>query len=390
MTGHIRNGLIALTAVGMLAACREPSGPVRQEREPSVSLDVGAATLTCAISKPMPSPVQTWTYFGPNMSGATCGVSWSFSVPAFSVPGIWTGFVFRSFVIVPGGTPPGAPIYTFATSYNNGEPQGGYSLGPMEIAFAQPVDRFVMEFLFQGCSVVTCGSGFRRLVVQNDSGRTLLDTLAVALAIIDRPNIRRVLVYPDSVGMAVGQPIPTVVGGWYTISFRPDSSCPPSGDSILDSKQVRDAFRTEMAQSLANGPLERGGEIWKMLDGSYQPVPRADPFATECSYGVGIGAPPLGAANSRPSGVYHTHPSLPQAPVTNCPGQTGGYYDPDANGGGSAADWDYASNGANLIPVYAYGKSGRTYRLDPLVPKSSRSNNKNRWRPNGPGCFTRF
>lgn len=177
----VRSGVL-LAACTALVACSDRFSPLSPHNRAPVSLDLGAAMLPCAVYKLMPSPVQTYTYFGSTMSGSACGVSWNLAVPSFSVPGIQTGFVFRSFAA--GGTASGAPIYTLATSYNNGEPQGSYQLGPMVVAFGQSVDRFVMEFDHGCVAAGQCGTGFRRIVVENDSGRVLLDTLADKLAIL--------------------------------------------------------------------------------------------------------------------------------------------------------------------------------------------------------------
>lgn len=172
---------------------------------------------------------------------------------------------------------PGVPIPTFATSDTNTARQGIVQNGPIEVTFSQSVDALSMDFV-ENCdpALGECATHMHRFVARNDSGRVLVDTLAGiltptphVLATIERVGIRSVSMYADSADIdSDGIPNESdtrVIPGWYTLSFRPDSSCPPSGDSVLDSKQVRDEICDAYAKS-GTPPnfIEHGGDIYKM------------------------------------------------------------------------------------------------------------------------------
>ena len=394
----MRKRLLVAGAFIGVGACSDVTEPARKATSgPQVSASV--ATTSCAITFPMPSPIQTWVPVGLTVRGSVCSINWEMTEPpAYSTDIVARGFVFRQFDIP--SQVAGLPIPTFAVSYNNLATQGLYQNGPIEVTFSQRVDAFTMDFL-ENCGGTTgspCNMHLHRIVARNDSGRVLLDTVAGSLVLtpptqhvlvtIERAGIRSVSVHGDSVGKAIDLVTTTVIPGWYTLSFRPDSTCPPSRDSLLDSKQVRDVLRAEMASSLANGGVERGGEIWKMTDGTYRAFPQNDPSATPCSFAPPTTVPPPGAAFGRPSGLYHTHPAFPNdiVPAACGSGLAGNKFAPNANGGGSLEDWNYSDNGM-FIPIYAYTKQKLVYRLDPGTPASQRKYNPNRWKSNGPGCF---
>lgn len=265
----------------------------------------------------------------------------------------------------------------------------------MVVAFGQSVDRFVMEFDHGCVAAGQCGTGFRRIVVENDSGRVLLDTLADKLAILERLNIRRVLIYPDSIGISPNQPIPIVVGGYYTVSFRPDSTCPPSGDPIVDTKQVRDAIKQAYGGSGAPPAFrEAGGDVFLMDDGSFRAFPRPEPSASSCTFPAFIPQFPPGAV--RHAAFYHSH-APENSFVMNCavfqPGNpvpvsySSGKVRNDPTGGLSPGDWAVASSPSGPW-VYAFN-GARLSRGDAGTSVSAQARNPNRWKVGSVGCFVK-
>jgi len=257
--------------------------------------------------------------------------------------------------------------------------------GPNTIDFAQPVSEFTAIIQRQS----TDPSDLRVAVL--DGGNTLLlDTTSADIVTVRVPGIRKARVYARTTGLLL-EADSVVFKRRYQLSFRPDSSCPPSGDEILDSKQVRDQLREDLEQSLPNDPpqnrKERGGLIYKMQDGTFRAFPQLDPYATGCTFHPNYQVvDPVGAM--RLYGFYHTHPQLAGEPVYGCAGTNlPQKADPDANGGGSDADWEFANLPAVKLPVYAITKRGRVYRMDPGVPVSARGSNPNRWQSTGPGCL---
>ena len=232
-----------------------------------------------------------------------------------------------------------------------------------------------------------CGTGMRRIQAFGDTGQLLADTMVLAPGVVDRLGMRRILLFADSTG--VFGDLTTVVGGRYTIGFRPDSSCPPSGDSVLDSKQVRDAIYDAYAKS-GTPPnfIEHGGDIYKMQDGTYQAFPHADPTASSCTFTPIPPAqevPPPGA--DRRWGVFHTH-APENSYVVGCKHSnrsiTNGYAANQPTGGLSQEDWSIASRYGHY--VYAYDGT-RVWRGDIGVNPSLWKSNPNKWKRVAKGCF---
>ena len=337
----------------------------------------------CQLSKANAAspPGSNRIVFATPLFGIDCGVNWSMQTNPISVTP--SGYEFLPPFVAPNST---STMFQIAT--------GNVQNGPNFLIFYIPIDIFVSTTVTIDDHAETSpyppGPPEQRVIAYDASHRLLLDTLGGAETVIARRGMTDVTVYP-----APENPVPGYTGPdtlrfkrQYSISFRADSSCPPSGDSLIDSKQVRDELRSAMASSLANGSVERGGEIWKMLDGTFRAFPRPNPTATPCSYAPPTTNPPPGAEFGRPSGFYHTHPALPGdiAPLSCGPAMAGGTFQPNSNGGGSDKDWAFANSGM-FTPVYAYTKEGRVYRLDPGTIPYPKMKNPNSWKPTGLGCF---
>ena len=84
-----------------------------------------------------------------------------------------------------------------------------------------------------------------------------------------------------------------------------------------------------------------------------------------------------------PVGEYHTHMSKHLEPLTGCRGQKPGEIRKadrkQRTGGGSDADWDYAT--VRQESMYVIDYDYKVWRLDPNTPEGSpRRNNPNRWK----------
>ncbi len=392
--------LVAGALVGV-AACNDVTEPARKAASgPQISAAV--ATISCVITVPMPSPVMTWVPVGAPVRGSVCSIAWEMTEPlVFSTGIVAQGFVFRQFDIA--SQVPGVRIPTFAVSYNNLASQGLYQNGPIEITFSQPVDAFSMDFL-ENCDGNTgrpCKTHLHRIVARNASGSVLLDTLAGTLivnptnqhvfATIERVGIRSVSVHGDSVGKDIDGVTTTVIPGWYTLSFRPDSSCPPSGDNVLDSKQVRDAIYNAFANS-GTPPnfIEHGGDIYKMTDGTYKAFPRSDPTASACTYSTISPAnePPLPFGAQSRWAYFHSHAPEGSYVVGCWDAATGTMTNGNTNnqptGGLSPGDWGAASSQGFF--VYAYDGT-RVWRGDIGVNSALWKKNPNKWKHDAKGCF---
>lgn len=366
----------------VLSGCTDAVSPDARAGE-RVNAAVGYPSSTgCTVSLVQPSISRTEYPVNMPYSGTDCGVNYSISLPPFP-PRI--GFPYAQLVFrAPLPSPAGTVIYGFSSSYNNGSPQGVFQNGPMDFSFSQPVDRFVMEFDGGSCTVGGgCGTGMRRIQAFGDTGQLLADTMVLAPGVVDRLGMRRILLFADSTG--VFGDLTTVVGGRYTIGFRPDSSCPPSGDKVLDSKQVRDAIYDAFANS-GSPPnfVEHGGDIYEMSDGTYKAFPRPDPTATACSYSTISPAnePALPTGAKGRWAYFHSH--APEGSfVVGCTSGSG-YVRNGLTGGLSPADWSTASSQG--FYVYAYDGT-RVWRADIGVNSTQWSKNPNRWKRNSKRCF---
>jgi hypothetical protein len=164
--------------------------------------------------------------------------------------------------------------------------------------------------------------------------------------------------------------------------------CPPTEDPVLDDLDVRAGLKNELSLSRPNWATganrkERRGFIFRRDDGTYFLEPLADPNATMCETGIpGLPAVPV-IPGATFVGEYHTHTSKHRERLTGCRGQKPGE-DRRANrkarsGGGSDADWNYAT--VRQKSMYVIDYDHKVSRLDPdTFEGSPRRNNPNQWK----------
>jgi hypothetical protein len=184
-----------------------------------------------------------------------------------------------------------------------------------------------------------------------------------------------------------------------TVTVTP---CAATGDSILDSPEVRTQMLDELAASNPSATPgtgvkhERFDIIFRRGDGSYYVKYVPDSLATECVSFVRFAAGD--SAGDVPVAIFHTHPSNTNELVYGCPSDTlsngvvlryaqrrgdGGALrraNPNANGGGSVGDWETARSTG--YDVYIVGKDGHHYKLPhdtTQVPRGQESSNPNVW-----------
>ncbi|MBX6332931.1 MAG: hypothetical protein IRY91_13875 [Gemmatimonadaceae bacterium] len=184
-----------------------------------------------------------------------------------------------------------------------------------------------------------------------------------------------------------------------TVTVTP---CAATGDSILDSPEVRKQMLDELAASNPSATpgtgvkKERAGLIFKRPDGSYYLKYIPDSTTTECfshlQYVPGDSVGDVAIV------TFHTHPSNDGDPVYGCPPDTlangrvvrwaqrrnDGLRAPRANssgnGGGSDQDWSVVRSSA--IDGYTISKDGHVYMLPhdtTQVPVGDEANNPNVW-----------
>lgn len=201
----------------------------------------------------------------------------------------------------------------------------------------------------------------------------------------------------------------------YDVSFS-IPECPSTGDTVLNTKGVRDSLTAAFNRSNPNAPpgtgarMEHEGVVWQMPDGSFLAVDYPGlTVGTECG-AIFSSQPSPPVSGAVKVAEFHTHPSSGNEPLYACPnlpampgvpkppyhaqfaGDSGIVDNPvgDANGGGSPQDWMNAF--LHNTTEYIVNKDGSVWRLDPNTLIFDRAKNPNQWHwqnPSVPGCFTR-
>ena len=186
-------------------------------------------------------------------------------------------------------------------------------------------------------------------------------------------------------------------------------SCTRTGDTILDTKSVRDSLLAAMARSNPDTDprlmqrREVGGLIFQHVDSVtndtsyYFKETPSYVRQTACQNGWGIFSGRI--PRDKPVGSFHTHPSAAGDTVYGCnarnakqtpggPGTVRIAGDERKSGGGSEGDWDMTLNPSWPIPQYVMTKSGLISRLNYGTPKGARKQNPNiwYWKSNPNGC----
>lgn len=206
--------------------------------------------------------------------------------------------------------------------------------------------------------------------------------LTIETVTVSAPRIRKVQLLPASADYVA-----------YADASFVRAPCPPTGDPVLDSPDVRKVMLDLLAASRPNpngtGKKELGAYLYRDADETYDALPIDDPTATDCGFTIPGGSPAL-PPGAVPVGVFHTHPSTAGERLYGCqdvkPGEIKRASRSKTAGGGSPPDWEGATiSGA---PVYVLNLNRKVARLDPGVAVSQRGNNPNQWKFNsGSDCL---
>lgn len=352
-----------------------------------MSADVGVAASPCLITQVANPATQLPGAFrvGVPANGSECGISWSMRTPPLiNRQSIWGYYFYYP------PAPAGAKVSPFFVSTDVG---GYFQNGPNVVTFAHAIDVFTSEFSAGMPGGLPQQRTFiRRLTAFDSLGRLLIDTIGGDVVTVRRQGMRVVHVFGENTGVdVIAYPVrdTTVVGGAYVLSFRPDSSCPPSGDPVLDTKQIRDAIDSAYVRSgMPPAFKETGGDIFLMDDGSYKAIPRNEPTASACTFPVPLVTPPLPPGATKQWAYYHSH-APENAFVNGClESKSGTFYSGfiknESSGGLSPGDWGISSTQG--LYVYAYNGS-KVSRANIGVPRSSWVKNPNRWKLSSMRCM---
>lgn len=385
-------------ALAVLAACAsdDPATAPRRRASLSVSGSLVAASA-CQIGMRVDTVITLGVtlYWIPPTRDSTCDVQWELNLNYVDIP-VAVGYRGPTFITAMSAPVPARHLEpTIGTNS-----MWGVQNGPIKIQFMADVDQFTSDIAtlpqyhidHPGLWVFE-GPATQRIVAYNGVNAVLIDTLGGMVTAITRAGIRRVEVYPSLTGTMFSPTDTSVYKRWYTMSFRPDSSCPPVADPILNQKEVRDAMRQLVVTSNAATPW-REEAIAIATDSSgtkFFPVYKAQPAATGCSNPIANNLPNMPAGGVQWVALGHSHMNE-GGWVANCPSAPGGGFATNLPTGGlSPADWDVSESSA--VYVYAITTDGFVDRTDRITrgkqanAKFGKAGNPNRWRVGARGCF---
>jgi hypothetical protein len=382
----------AFIALVVLAACSDDTATTA----PRTRLTIGSASpasgaAPCAMGIRWNAPVSAWTYWATPQRDTSCGVTYVMSLDSVD---LWlggrNGAVFETYS---SPTTPANQLMTPFSTYRWAGGDYGVQNGPIMIRFETPIDRFRSEIsAFPGNALT--GPLTQRIVALDAMDNVLIDTTGGLVTELVRTRMRTVRVYPSYYGIVRENGDSVVFKRWYSMSFRPDSSCPPSGDTLADSRAFRDTLLKMMEMGSANGPWRTRREFmaagWPDLDGTTYLVIISSGNA--CSVVIPTpDVPPPTATTPYPIAYAHVHVQNTGEWVHGCENiapSDSVLAAPNENGGGSKGDWENATRTGR--PVYAFSKEGILSRLDPYTSKWQWRNSKNRWRRGSNGCFVKL
>ncbi len=181
--------------------------------------------------------------------------------------------------------------------------------------------------------------------------------------------------------------------------------CPPVGDPIIESPEVRQGLINALTQSGREpSAKEIGGFIFQRSDGTYFTEIVPDPAATSCANELPTQPGPR-TDGAVAVGQFHTHPHTDGEEYkagTSCQaainainsGHKAHAYPLSRGGGGSPNDWARSQPDRPMYTVTYDDKAGkfRVHRLDHGTAESDRPKNKTKWRidsTSGVKCATR-
>ena len=352
----------------------------------------------CQIGKNDPYTyfdVVEWT----SPTGASaCGVFWQISHDDHGFANPTSNFFF-----------PDDPPTKLYTRWSTGNPQN-YQWGPTVILLIPgagipglEVKEFTLEITRQSQHPPNVLSAGYYMVALDTAGRELARAdfdagVPVSQRTLAVSGIAKVLLYPVTSDDGSG---PLTEGASYRASFAADTTCPPTGDPVLDTKAVRDGLKQALANSNPNATpgsgqkREHGGIVWRDANGNFYTQEVPDPNATECSFHTTVFASVPIPPGAQAEAFYHTHPSGKFEPTYGCGSGWAAYpgdglrpaaADPDdpKAGGGSPLDWKQHETPGDF-PDYVITKTGRVYKLDNQW-YNNRSKNPNKYSTDTMGC----
>jgi hypothetical protein len=174
--------------------------------------------------------------------------------------------------------------------------------------------------------------------------------------------------------------------GNYVVYFDRLDPCPPvPEDPILNDPNFRNVADELLVRSnLQDVPANRSEHqaiVWQNVTTGAIRYDITFLGAGPCSISLAI---PVNTDSERVLGVLHTHPHYRGDNMTMC-NPNALPYNPDANGGGSQADWDTARRSG--VNVYAISPDV-FWKLPWLTPDDPQAwaANTNRWRRRGNNC----
>jgi hypothetical protein len=305
--------------------------------------------------------------------GTACGVTWVLSTP----PILYEGFYWAE-----PGMSPGLLNTMFHITY-----LAHQQAGPLTMTFNKPVKKVTVRLQLYltsefGTPLYLHDGHYMEAF---DSAGTLLGTKTfaagdtIAQETISFPRMRKVVLWPVNVGQIIDRID-------HHISFAVDSSCPPTGNALIDHPDFKERVDSMMKRANITGPVgsrdEWGAYVWDDLNAPNGI--RLDPpmfSGTECTSTFPV------PSSLDQSAVYHVHPHYAGDNMNIACGKTNASpYNPDFNGGASDKDWEFA----RFYNRDVYAITPEQIHKLPAGSQKKLIPNPNRWKKDAKGCWNHF
>jgi hypothetical protein len=373
---------VVIELISSLAIACEADRPTAL-KSASIQPSLTVTSEICALDRP-----DNIGYPPPD-SGTVCGIHFTMDEPWLNCT-VWTSI--RWITREPGYPYADAPASRFYANEYNAEQNG-----PLDVRFSSPVKNVTVGLMRMNYDThyMVAFNGAGQEIGQKTFVRSPPDTLGESWAVetLAVNGIKKVLIYPAWSGAVrtcqAGSDKAKDAGVWYSLTFEPDTTCPPVGDSVIDNKDFRTRYDSLMKLSKISNPNPASREEWHLFayrnSTTGETLLGNDFFTSHLPCNTIFEVPP-NIPGYAPIGVIHSHVHFQNENIkVACNNPLAKPYDATYNGGGSDADWGAADSGATL--VYAVGPE-YTAKLVPDTPPAERGSNPFIWQKNSDQCWS--
>lgn len=363
----------ALLMAAVIAACDKPA-----TTEPSYGgierAEVGTQSVTtiCQVAY----PGGTWFMTPIPTTNTTCGITWSMYFPKGNMSSAEYGILWAGTQLTGDGRNPLFQVGSYGDIQN----------GPLQITFNNKIKNVTITMNY----VSNPGHG----IAAYDANNAKVDTATLdanGSVMLPALGIRKVVIYPVVTGTWNGNQV--VDGVTHLMSFEPDSTCPPTTDSILDHPDFKARYDSLMKLSNVDDSITMNRREWGMLMHDDPSAPNGIRIDWPSVGGTAVCFVDFGLLAPYPAdtrGTIHNHlwreKELNPCPGPSNPEASNKPFIPDVNGGAGDGDWDLPIGREHYVFT-----PDRIFKLTRSVPSgAARRNNPYRWKKGSDSCFSQY